>query len=63
MVVNDEEEWEVDDILDSRLFGRSKQLQYKVKWKGLDQDLEWYNADGGEFNIGGRFPQMLPNQA
>jgi hypothetical protein len=49
-MVNDEDEWEVDDILDSRLFGRGKRLQYKVRWKGLDQDLEWYNTDGGEFD-------------
>jgi transposase InsO family protein len=50
VVVDDEDEWEVDDILDSRLFGKGKRLQYKVRWKGLDQDLEWYNADGGEFD-------------
>jgi hypothetical protein len=50
VVVDDEDEWEVDDILDSRLFGRGKRLQYKVKWKGIDQDLDWYNADGGEFD-------------
>ena len=50
VVIDDEEEWEVDDILDSRLFGRGKRLQYRVKWKGLDQDLEWYNADGGQFD-------------
>jgi hypothetical protein len=40
VVVDDEDEWEVDDILDSRLFGRGKRLQYKVKWKGLDKDLD-----------------------
>jgi hypothetical protein len=51
VVVTDEEEWEVDDILDSRLFERGKQLQYKVKWTGLDQDLEWYNANGGNSTI------------
>jgi Chromo (CHRromatin Organisation MOdifier) domain len=50
VVVDGEEEWEVDDILDSRLFGRGKRLQYRVKWKGIDQDLDWYNADGGEFD-------------
>ena len=47
MIVNDGEEWEVDDILDSRLYGRGKRLQYRVKWKGYDTDLEWYNADRG----------------
>ena len=48
VIINDEEEWEVDDILDSR---RSHgQLQYKVNWAGFDLDLEWYNADDGEFD-------------
>ena len=36
VVVDDEDEWEVDDILDSRLFGKGKRLQYRVKWKGHD---------------------------
>jgi predicted alpha/beta-fold hydrolase len=31
VVVNDEDEWEVEDILDLRLFGRGKRLQYRVK--------------------------------
>ena len=32
VIVNEEEdEWELDDILDSRHFGRYKKLQYKVK--------------------------------
>jgi hypothetical protein len=29
-----EEEWEVDKVLDSRLHGRWKKLQYLVSWKG-----------------------------
>jgi hypothetical protein len=40
------EEWEVEDILDSKMmpYGR---LVYRVKWKGFDQpDLRWYNASG-----------------
>ena len=49
IVVEDEEEWEVEDILDSRFYGRGKRLQYRVNWKGYDVDLHWYNADGGEF--------------
>jgi hypothetical protein len=39
-------EWEVEDILDSKMmpYGR---LVYRVKWKGFDQpDLRWYNASG-----------------
>ena len=31
IVVNDEDKWEVEDILNSRLFGRGKRLQYRVK--------------------------------
>jgi transposase InsO family protein len=48
--VNDQDEWEVDDILASRLFGRGKRLQFKIKWKGYPPDDTWYNADGGEFD-------------
>ena len=48
VIIDDQEEWEVDDILDSRRsHGR---LQYKVNWAGFDLDLEWYNADNGEFD-------------
>src|SRR5256885_14668777 len=36
VIVDDEEEWEVDDILDSRRYGRGKRLQYLVKWKGYE---------------------------
>lgn len=49
-MVDDEDEWEVDDIPDSRLFGKGKWLQCRVKWKGRGQDLDWYNADEGEFD-------------
>src|SRR5436309_1446721 len=31
IVVDNENEWEVEDILDSRLYGRGKRLQYRVK--------------------------------
>ena len=50
IVVDEEEEWELDDILDCRYYGKGKRLQYQVKWKGYDKrDLHWYNADGDEF--------------
>lgn len=49
VIIDDEEEWEVDDILDSRHFGRGRRLQYRVKWKDWDRDLEWYNANRTEF--------------
>jgi hypothetical protein len=48
-IIIEDEEWEVDDILNSRLYGRWKRLQYQVKWKGYDKDITWYNANGNEF--------------
>ncbi len=47
IVVNDENEWKIDDILNSRRYRRW--LQYQVKWKNYDNDLNWYNADDDEF--------------
>jgi len=37
IVVNDEDEWEIDDILNFRRYRR--RLQYRVKWNGYDNDL------------------------
>lgn len=48
--IDDQDEYEVDDILAARLFGRGKRLQFKVKWKGYPPDDAWYYADGGEFD-------------
>ncbi len=45
---DDDEHWEVDDILNFRRY--RGWIQYKVKWKGLDRDDEWYYADKGEFD-------------
>ncbi len=47
IVINDENEWKIDDILNSRWYQR--QLQYKVKWNDYDNDLNWYNADNNKF--------------
>ena len=45
---DDDEHWEVDDILNFRRYrGR---IQYKVKWKDLDRDNEWYYVDKDEFD-------------
>ena len=45
-LVNNEEEYEVKKILDSRLFGRCKRLQYLVKWAGYpDSDNMWVDKD------------------
>ncbi len=47
IVVNDENEWKINNILNFRWYWR--QLQYQVKWKSYDNDLNWYNADNDEF--------------
>ncbi len=47
IVVNDEDEWEINDILNFRQYWRW--LQYRVKWNDYDNDLNWYNADDNEF--------------
>ncbi len=47
IVINDEDEWKIDDILNFRWYWRW--LQYRVKWKSYDNDLNWYNADDDEF--------------
>jgi len=41
-LVDNEEEYEVEKILDSRQFGRRCKKQYLIKWKGYpDSDNEW----------------------
>ena len=45
-LVDNTEEYKVEKILDSQLFGRRWQLQYLVKWKGYpDLDNMWVNKD------------------
>ena len=40
--INDDEEWEVEQILDSCI--HQKKLQYQVKWLGFNEDRTWYPA-------------------
>ncbi len=41
-LINNEEEYEVEKILDIRRFGRGRKKQYLIKWKGYpDSDNEW----------------------
>ncbi len=47
IVINNEDEWKIDDILNSRRYQR--RLQYRIKWNDYDNDLNWYNADDNEF--------------
>ncbi|RKF77839.1 hypothetical protein GcC1_060042 [Golovinomyces cichoracearum] len=42
-IIDDDEEWEVENILSSRIhYGK---LQYMVQWRGWDPNPEYYNAD------------------
>ncbi len=47
IVIDDEDEWEVKNILNFRHYRR--RLQYRVNWKDYDVDLHWYNVDENEF--------------
>ncbi len=47
IVMNDEDEWEVKNILNFRHYRR--RLQYRVNWKEYDVDLHWYNVDENKF--------------
>jgi Chromo (CHRromatin Organisation MOdifier) domain len=45
-LVDRQEEWEVEKVLDSRRKGRRKDLQYLLKWRGYaDADNMWEDAD------------------
>src|SRR6266404_3338284 len=46
VLIDGEEEYEVERIVTHRQFGRSKQLQYLIKWKGYpESDNTWEPAD------------------
>ncbi len=44
MEVNGELEWEVEALLASRVHHRK--LQYRARWKGYDEDPDYYDAEG-----------------
>ena len=44
VIINEEEKWKIDDILDSRRFGRNKKLQYRASWVGHSPNKKWYDA-------------------
>ena len=46
VIIDNEEEYEVTDILDARKF--RNRIQFKAAWKNCDPDNTWYNADGFE---------------
>ena len=48
ITIKDEKYWKINDILNFRRY--QDQMQYKVKWKDLDKDDDWYYVDKEEFN-------------
>ena len=45
-LVDNEEEYEIEQILDSRTRGRNRKVQYLVKWVGYpESDNQWLDAD------------------
>jgi CHAT domain-containing protein len=50
IVIDDEQEFDVKDIIDSRLTDRStnKRLQYKIKWVRHSSDRKWYSTENFE---------------
>jgi hypothetical protein len=43
--VNREQEWLMEDVLDSEIFGRWNKLHYQIKWRGY-ADQSWEPAEG-----------------
>lgn len=52
VIIDNKEEWEVEDILKAR--NHRTKVQYKVKWVRKDENQEWYDASG--FN---NFPEIV----
>lgn len=49
VVVDNDNEWEVDDILDAKKGpGHSKKVLFWVKWTEYEQDRTWYPAEDFE---------------
>ena len=44
IIVNNKKEWEVNDILDTKRKGKSRKVQFRVKWKRYNKNKTWYNA-------------------
>lgn len=49
VIIENEDEWKVKNILNSRHYERSKRLQYCVNWKEYNVNLHWYNVYKSEF--------------
>ena len=62
-LINGEEEYEVERILDSQHHGRNRKVQYLIKWKGYhDSDNQWVNWDDMTANEAlQEYKQQYPN--
>ena len=49
VIINDQNEWVIDEIIDSCYTNINHRLQYWVKWHNYPWDDTWYNADNNEF--------------
>ncbi len=48
IIIKNNEHWKINDILNFRCY--QDWIQYKVKWKDLDKDDEWYYVDKEKFD-------------
>ncbi len=48
ITIENDEHWKINDILNFRRY--QDWIQYKVKWKNLDRDNEWYYVDKEKFD-------------
>ncbi len=48
ITIEDEEHWKINNILNFRRY--QDWMQFKVKWKDLDKDNDWYYVNKEEFN-------------
>ncbi len=48
ITIKDDEHWKINNILNFRRY--QDWIQYKVKWKDLDRNDEWYYVDKEKFN-------------
>ncbi len=48
ITIENDEHWKINNILNFRRYWG--QIQYKVKWKDLDRDNEWYYVNKEKFD-------------
>ncbi len=48
ITIKDKKHWKINDILNFKCYW--DRMQYKVKWKDLDKDNDWYYINKEEFN-------------